>query len=362
MKRRKVFNSEIATRKRPKTKTFSKDGQLIRPVKGLSKAEIQDLIQKEILAKLKQSDEKMDELIGRIQKIELISSYEGRLYKLQADIKKIKRRGQAALVYMRKLQPSGTEMSPEELNQRASFSSMGSELSYTMDSAASVHVPPGLVPSETTVRDHTDVVSSTGETQSNTQGCAEVQEETEEVIYCGVMLPKTSTVEGSCQKQLKGNPAVDLTSESKEEDTAGALNSSREGNDTAVGPSQMQPLKNTKNIHSGVGMLRQSTPEAPPHWTHAEGDWLSKQPPLPAISLPNYLLFQAEVTQPPQKLGVEQIERPEGIGLQWTAIQAQPCTFTGQFFPLLHPDTQLRLIFGVEQHRSDQSYTYSHDL
>ncbi|XP_023677444.1 uncharacterized protein atf7ip2 isoform X2 [Paramormyrops kingsleyae] len=362
MKRRKVFNSEIATRKRPKTKTFSKDGQLIPPVKGLSKAEIQDLIQKEILAKLKQSDEKMDELIGRIQKIECISSYEGRLYKLQADIKKIKRRGQAALVYMRKLQPSGTEMSPEELNQRASFSSMGSELSYIMDSAASVHVPPGPVPSETTVSNHTDVVSSTSETQSNTQGCAEVQEEADEVIFCGVMLPKKSTVEGSCQKQLKGNPTVDLTSESKE-DTA-ALNSSREGNDTAVGPSQMQALKNTESIHSGAGMLRQSTPEPPPRWSHAEGDWLSQQPPLPAISLPNYLLSEAGVTQPPLKLclGVEEIKRPEGIGLQWTAIQAQPCTLAGQFFPLLHPDAQLQLLFGVEQHRSDKSHTYSHDL
>ncbi|KAJ8251107.1 hypothetical protein GJAV_G00217330 [Gymnothorax javanicus] len=104
MKKRKISDSvEILP---PKVSNASETADpLHRPVKQFSKAEIQQLIKQEILASLQQSEHKMDELIRRIQKTDSVPKYDAIIFRLQADIKKIKRREQVALAYIRKIKP-----------------------------------------------------------------------------------------------------------------------------------------------------------------------------------------------------------------------------------------------------------------
>ncbi|XP_045070284.1 activating transcription factor 7-interacting protein 2 [Coregonus clupeaformis] len=79
------------------------------PTKMFSKYEVQGLLQQEVHSAMKQSESKMESLLERVQLLECEPKYDLAIRKLEAHIKKVKRRGDAAISYVRMLgTPGGT--------------------------------------------------------------------------------------------------------------------------------------------------------------------------------------------------------------------------------------------------------------
>ncbi|KAM9390567.1 uncharacterized protein atf7ip2 [Salvelinus alpinus] len=75
------------------------------PTKIFSKYEVQGLLQQEVQSAMKQSESKMESLLERVQLLECEPKYDLVIRRLEAHIKKVKRRGDAAISYVRMLRP-----------------------------------------------------------------------------------------------------------------------------------------------------------------------------------------------------------------------------------------------------------------
>ncbi|XP_029109996.1 activating transcription factor 7-interacting protein 2 isoform X2 [Scleropages formosus] len=324
-----------------------KEGWVDSVVGTSNRYNIQELVRQAILATVKQSDQKMDELIRRIQKMESISNYEGRLLKLQASIKKIKKRGQAALIYMQDLRLSGTQTSPagsiQTLNGTPSLEPLVVESFPTSPTKA---VQTGFVADRSRSTDSPPLVTSTSQTLPTNQQHEVQQENESEILFCGVLLPKKRNVDGFCEKRLKKNPVVDLTSEGNaERDTlgrTGSLLAQNEGMDRMQTPVPLRNVCETEqsgvlvSMNANSQVAAQGKEVSAPHRVgsgyapaqSAKDDWNCKVPPLPTPLFPAKLPAVAATKNLPQQLElkVAQIMNPKGIGLLWTVDKVDPNT------------------------------------
>ncbi|KAB5554272.1 hypothetical protein PHYPO_G00048420 [Pangasianodon hypophthalmus] len=69
---------------------------------NLSTAEVQELISREVQSALEQSDKMMKALMERIQEVDNEPRYDARIRKLEAHVRKVKRRGDAVFADIRK--------------------------------------------------------------------------------------------------------------------------------------------------------------------------------------------------------------------------------------------------------------------
>ncbi|KAI4879353.1 hypothetical protein NFI96_027806, partial [Prochilodus magdalenae] len=72
------------------------------PASPLSKAEVRQMISQEVRSAVEQTDKMMKSLMERVQEIDSEARYDARIQKLQAHVKKVKRRGDAVFVFIRK--------------------------------------------------------------------------------------------------------------------------------------------------------------------------------------------------------------------------------------------------------------------
>ncbi|XP_064843337.1 activating transcription factor 7-interacting protein 1-like isoform X2 [Oncorhynchus masou masou] len=79
------------------------------PIKMFSRSEVQGLLQQEVHSAMKQSESKMESLLERVQLLECEPKYDLVIRRLEAHIKKVKRRGDAAISYVRMLRAPGVK-------------------------------------------------------------------------------------------------------------------------------------------------------------------------------------------------------------------------------------------------------------
>ncbi|KAF5890493.1 activating transcription factor 7-interacting protein 2 isoform X1, partial [Clarias magur] len=100
---------------------------------NLSTAQIQELISQEVQNSMEQSDKMMKALIDRIQEINNEPRYDSRIRKLEAQVRKVKRRGDAVFTDIRKrglLDPDQSlTLTPESKNEAAQNSSANGGIS-----------------------------------------------------------------------------------------------------------------------------------------------------------------------------------------------------------------------------------------
>nr|XP_046196672.1 uncharacterized protein LOC124028736 [Oncorhynchus gorbuscha] len=85
------------------------------PTKMFSKCEVQGLLQQEVQSAMKQSESKMESLLERVQLLECEPKYDLVIRRLEAHIKKVKRRGDAAISYVRMLRAPGVKHNQRRL-------------------------------------------------------------------------------------------------------------------------------------------------------------------------------------------------------------------------------------------------------
>ncbi|KAJ8345058.1 hypothetical protein SKAU_G00292510 [Synaphobranchus kaupii] len=387
MKKRKIHDSNAISPRKPSNAPDTGE-HLLHPVKTFSKAEIQQLIKEEIMATVKQSELKMDELIKRVQRTDSVSKYEAVIIRLQADVKKIKRREQVALAYLRKLRPV-TPAPPAGHSEPPS----------SRDSPICILDPPSPAepsPAEPRVTGSPVSLSSSrinaeGDcAQSRELSSLEASEMEGEVVFCGVRLPKKRIVEGFWQRRLKRNRVVDLTEDAEmdadvepntssngdpNESQNGDPNKSQNGdpnksqngdpnksqngdpnksqngdpntsqNETPA-PSQTAPSSQQSSVsaapaaadsqttsHAGAvtscpqsDQIRPATADPPRSTLCPDEDWRSRLPPLPATPSPPPLPTSAAGFSLPQQveLKVARIKNPKGIGALWMTERPDP--------------------------------------
>ncbi|KAM4634040.1 uncharacterized protein atf7ip2 isoform 2-T2 [Polymixia lowei] len=74
-----------------------------------SRFEVQRMIKEEVQSAVKQTETKLECLLEKVQQLEHEANYDSAVRKIEAHIKKVKRRGDAAIAYVRKLGMNGTQ-------------------------------------------------------------------------------------------------------------------------------------------------------------------------------------------------------------------------------------------------------------
>ncbi|KAG9328959.1 hypothetical protein JZ751_006308 [Albula glossodonta] len=205
------------------------------------------------------------------------------------------------------------------------------------------------------------------EAEGETGGSADASEKDEEVVFCGVRLPRKRIVEGFWQRRLKRPKVVDLT-EDGEVDTGRTTWCSppRSPGRTARPPNPAQSSERATPTHPPASRppasLRSATSQVTsPQLTSSDSqqpvakdtphsspssvqeDWRSKLPPLPATPLLQQPLPPAAAgTNAPQQveLTVARIRNPKGIGALWRVERPDPRTAKVRQYHLyaLHED------------------------
>ncbi|XP_064171089.1 activating transcription factor 7-interacting protein 2 isoform X1 [Anguilla rostrata] len=384
MNKRKIHDSNAILSRKPSNAPDTGE-RLLHPVKTFSKAEIQQLIKQEILASMQQSEHKMDELIKRIDSI---SRYEAVLIRLQADVKKIKRREQVALAYVRKLRPAEPAPPAPPAAHCQPLSSRDSPVCI-LDSSPPAEPPPAEPrATDSPASFSSSRISAEGDcAQSRDLSSLEASEMEGEVVFCGVRLPRKRIVEGFWQRRLKINRVVDLTEDAEmdagsnsdpDKSQNGDPNKSQDqdsmetveeeaapvtvpgrATDTAhvqrptpaLGPPNSAPAPAPSSqdspasaapaatdshttSHAGAvtscppsDQMRPATADPPNSaLCPAQDDWRSRLPPLPATPSPAEVPPSAAGSSPPQQvaLTVARIKNPKGIGALWTLERPDP--------------------------------------
>ncbi|XP_036445262.1 activating transcription factor 7-interacting protein 2 [Colossoma macropomum] len=276
------------------------------PALTLSKAEVRSMVSQEVRSAVDHSDKMMKSLMERIQEIDSEPRFDARIKKLQAHVKKVKRRGDAVFVYIRKHGIS--EMSQ---NQQRSLGS-----------------PQTL----TAVSETKSISSANGE-------CSGDSTSTSAVIDCeGVALRKPK--EGFWQSLRSKKQIVDLTDEAE----ACRQNGKRHTDSPLTAQASVQkeedtkpsPLEQPKSPCKGVEENKKSAAEA------AQASLLSKLPPFPDTPFPSQLPLAAATKNLPQKpvVKVARIDNPQGIALLWNVEEEDPHA----------PDMDCYYIYVTQEH------------
>lgn len=255
-------------------------------VHSISTAQVQELIAREVQSALKQSDKLMKTLMERIQKVDNEQRYDASLRKLEAHIRKVKRRGDTVFTDLRKHR--GSEVSPDR--NLASTPEMKTEAKTSTSSANG-----GIYGSSSSSGD----VTGEGGTARK---------------------PK----EGFWQSLRTMNRLVDLTDgmeacrQNGSEHVDSPQTSSQDNTMMDSRPSSLEGVE----IPDPVAMERK-TPELD---QEAEATLLSSLPPFPHTPFPHQLHVAAASKSMPQKpvVKVARITNPQGIALLWNVEEDDP--------------------------------------
>ncbi|KAJ8387083.1 hypothetical protein AAFF_G00160230 [Aldrovandia affinis] len=382
-KRRRPISRTISPHKSPAAAPGTANG-LDRPLKTLSKSEIQELIKQEILVTIKQSENRMNELIERAQKTDAqatVPKYDAIIARMQADIAKIKRREQAVLTFMRKQRhPALAPLAGH--NQRPPSTPPHTRPILSREASLCISDPPSpsspcpttssAAPDTPDAFSRTDAEGECGQSREpSNQGSPETSRtqtaptdasvtiatgRDKEVVFCGVSLPRKRIVEGFWQRRLKGHRVVDLTEDretdaepgpdlasetpqNQSQDSVEAEEQRAESPpDTVPGSAPGTPCsqreEGAEELSAAdevvVSALSQTPcgsepPADPDGQTTPEGRVAleAAPPPRPA---PARLPDAAGTTNPPQQvaLTLARIRNPKGIGALWTVERPDP--------------------------------------
>ncbi|KAL0992536.1 hypothetical protein UPYG_G00094650 [Umbra pygmaea] len=95
---------DMMRKRRRENETGSPDTE--EPIRRFSMYEVQGVLQQEVSSALKETESKMEALLERVQRLECEPNFDITIRKLEAHIKKVKRRGDAAIAYVRTLAPA----------------------------------------------------------------------------------------------------------------------------------------------------------------------------------------------------------------------------------------------------------------
>ncbi|XP_076839835.1 activating transcription factor 7 interacting protein 2 [Brachyhypopomus gauderio] len=258
----------------------------------LSENEVQKLITQEVHSAIEQYDKMMQALMERIQEIDREPKYGSRIKKLEAHVKKIKRRGDAVFAYIRK---RGTAEFSED-QQKALASECG----------------PSSGPSQTPTNLNS---SGGGSGDSMLASSAELESE-----GGAVRKPK----EGFWQSLRSKRQIVDLTNES------GACRQNEKVH-TDSPPTTQAPEEKDVNTSLTPPEQPKSPPLDPVKNCGAEADDVQaapeiQLPPFPDTPFPNQLPAMAATKNMPQKpvVKVACISNPRSIALLWNVEEEDP--------------------------------------
>ncbi|XP_026802896.3 activating transcription factor 7-interacting protein 2 [Pangasianodon hypophthalmus] len=252
---------------------------------NLSTAEVQELISREVQSALEQSDKMMKALMERIQEVDNEPRYDARIRKLEAHVRKVKRRGDAVFADIRKrgILEAGQEqnLSPSpEIKKEAKILNMTSSANGGISGSS---------------RTSGDVTSEGGATRK----------------------PK----EGFWQSLRTKNQIVDLTDDGEVCRQNGTKHSdSPQTSSQDNVDSRPSPMEGGE-IPCPV-VMEKKTPEA----QEAEAALQSRLPPFPHTPFPHQLPVAAASKSVPQKpiVKVARIKNPRGIALLWNVEEEDP--------------------------------------
>ncbi|XP_058272481.1 activating transcription factor 7-interacting protein 1 isoform X3 [Hemibagrus wyckioides] len=248
-----------------------------------STAQVQELISKEVQSALEQSDKTMKALMERIQEAESEPKYDTRLRKLEAHIRKVKRRGDSVFADLRKrrsldvTQDQNLIPTPEiKTKEKSRTSSANGGISGSSTSG--------------------DVASEGGAARKPKEGFWQSLRTKNQVVDL------TDDEEAVCRQN--GTKIIDSPQTSSQDDV-----DSR--------PSPLEAPEIPRPL-----MLKKKTPEV----QEAEASLLSRLPPFPHTPFPHQLPAAAASKSMPQKpvVKVAAIKNPRGIALLWNVEEEDP--------------------------------------
>ncbi|KAL7861327.1 hypothetical protein AOLI_G00176760 [Acnodon oligacanthus] len=300
----RVSDDSDMKRRRPEVEPFGSGTPP--PALTLSKAEVRSMVSQEVRSNVEQTDKMMKSLMERIQEMDSEPRFDARIKKLQAHVKKVKRRGDAVFVYIRKHGIS--EMSQNQ--QR----SLGSPQTLTALSETKKNIS-----------------SANGE-------CSGDSTSTSAVIDCEAVVVRKPK-DGFWQSLRSKKQIVDLTDEAE----ACRQNGKRHTESPLTAQESVQKEEHTKastlvqpkSPCTGVEN-KKSVAEA------AQAGLLSKLPPFPDTPFPSQLPLAAATKNLPQKpvVKVARIDNPQGIALLWNVEEEDPHA----------PDMDCYYIYVTQEH------------
>ncbi|XP_053370558.1 activating transcription factor 7-interacting protein 2 [Clarias gariepinus] len=246
---------------------------------NLSTAQVQDLISQEVQNSMEQSDKMMKALIERIQEINNEPRYDARIRKLEAQVRKVKRRGDAVFTDIRKrglLEPDQSLILTPEAKNGAADSSPNGEISGSSASG--------------------DISSKANLTRKPKEG------------FWRSLLPKKQIVDltddGEVCRQ-NGTTHID-SPQTSSQDTLDSRSSPLEGGE--------------------ISCLGTMTDKERLDVQEAEAALRSRLPPFPDTPFPHQLPVAAASKSMPQKpiMKVARTQNPQGIALVWNVEEVDP--------------------------------------
>ncbi|XP_048058797.1 activating transcription factor 7-interacting protein 2 isoform X4 [Megalobrama amblycephala] len=270
----------------------------------LPRSEIERIISDKVGAAVEQSDLKMKNLMERISEVNSEPQYDARIKKLEAHVRKIKRRGDAVFAYIRK------------------FRSL--EISHSQ-SPPSLSPPPGqpqrcISPAEPLINMSRSSVNG---------GCFSDNASVSSAVNDCVMSTLRRPKKGFWQSLRSKKQVVDLT----DEDRAARLNEERLVTQPPVQklvPSKPEQSKPSSTPPIAIKEEKQSVTEdqhrvSSPVQLEKE-DWHSKLHPFPATPFPKELPVLAASYNLPQKPVVKlaRIGSAQELGIAWNVDRKDP--------------------------------------
>ncbi|XP_050961683.1 activating transcription factor 7-interacting protein 2 isoform X2 [Labeo rohita] len=301
-----VYIETCMKRSRNEDDSFHSGQESGQKANKLPRSEVEKIIADKVVTAVEQSDYKMKNLMERINEVNSEPKYDARIQKLEAHVRKIKRRGDAVFAYIRK------------------FRSLGSSQSQSPPSVSSPPVSPPpeqpqrcISPAEPTVNIYRSSVN--GECFSDN---ASVSSADNDCDMTTLRRPK----KGFWQSLRSKNPVVDLT----EEDRARLKEESLV---TQELDQQLEPSSKLKQPSStppvAIKEENQSVPEEDRVSSSVqleEEAWHSKLPPFPDTPFPKELPVVAASHNLPQKPVVKlaRIGSAQELGIAWNVDRKDP--------------------------------------
>ncbi|XP_030645622.1 activating transcription factor 7-interacting protein 2 [Chanos chanos] len=318
-----------------------------------SKTEIREAVSEEVRAALRRTESLMKDVMERIEEMESISRYAAKIQSLEAHVKKVKRRGDAAIAYVRRLKSEGMlstqHQTPTGPVVPSSQTVSGSETNFSL--------PRNLV-SECTPRNSTSAISpgvsseglpvrkpKEGFWQSLRSKKQVVDLTQEDSVLSGEAgPPQEDGCHSSAPSRLSaGQREAETQAPKVQRVKSQSPPASASHDETATDPSVTEPptepfpessessgngpsKSTTSNSHSVSPGNAASFSSNKNQNTSQEDDWRSRLPPLPDTLHPASLPAVAATKNLPQKLDLRLawITGRQELGLLWTTTEEDP--------------------------------------
>ncbi|XP_017344444.1 activating transcription factor 7-interacting protein 2 isoform X1 [Ictalurus punctatus] len=286
-----------------------------KPSAALNLSTAKELISREVKSALEQSDKMMKALMDRIQEVDNEPRYDVRIRKLEAHVRKVKRRGDTVFANIQKR--ASLEAAQEQVQENG---------------VHEMNLPPTLV-----IKKEAKILNVTSSANGGVSDFSVSGAITSEGDTAGK--PKED-----CWQSLRiKNQFVDLTVDGEVCRKNGIKHSdSPQTSSQEYVDSRSSPLEDGE-IQGSVVVEKKS-----PEVQEAEAALLSRLPPFPHTPFPNQLPVAAASRSMPQKpvVKVARIKTPRGIALLWNVEEEDPDAATMDCYYIY-----------VTQERSDGTFT-----